>query len=105
MPELPASPQSINLIAMLGDALALFSAMFYAAYSIFLKVQIKEESRIDMQLFFGFVGLFNIALCWPVALVLHWLDIESLEFPDTNQAVIAILINVSGPNVSLYYNH
>jgi len=94
MPELPANPQSINLVAMLGDALALFSAMFYATYSIFLKVQIKEESRIDMQLFFGFVGLFNVTLCWPVALVLHWLGIESLEFPDSKQAVMAILVNM-----------
>ena len=66
-------------------------------YMIFLKVQIKEESRIDMQLFFGYVGLFNISLCWPVALLLHWLGVESLELPGTKEAVIAILINVSIP--------
>lgn len=62
---------------------------------IFLKVQIKEESRIDMQLFFGYVGLFNILLWWPVALLLHWLGVESLEFPSTNETVMAILVNVS----------
>lgn len=62
---------------------------------IFLKVQIKEESRIDMQLFFGYVGLFNILLCWPVALLLHWLGVETLELPGTREAVIAILVNVS----------
>ena len=84
-----------NLLAILGDILALFSALFYAMYLIFLKVQIKEESRIDMQLFFGYVGLFNILLCWPVALLLHWFGVESLEFPSTRDAVYAILINVS----------
>lgn len=73
----------------------MFSAMFYAIYLIFLKVRIKEESRIDMQLFFGYVGLFNIALCWPVALLLHWLGVESLEFPDTREAIFSILANVS----------
>ncbi|KAH0838399.1 hypothetical protein J3R83DRAFT_6706 [Lanmaoa asiatica] len=89
-----ANAQSVNSVAILGDFLALFSALFYAMYLIFLKVQIKEESRVDMQLFFGYVGLFNISLCWPVALLLHWLGVESLEFPDTKQAVLAILVNM-----------
>ena len=92
-----ANTQSINFVAVSGDIFALLSALFYAMYMIFLKVQIKEESRIDMQLFFGYVGLFNISLCWPVALLLHWLGVESLELPGTKEAVIAILINVSIP--------
>jgi len=41
----------------LGNILALLSALFYAMYVILLKVCIKAEYRIDMQLFFGFVGL------------------------------------------------
>jgi len=94
VPKLNANGQPINLVAILGDILALFSALFYAMYLIFLKVQIKEESRIDMQLFFGYVGLFNISLCWPVALLLHWLGVESLELPGTTEAVVAILINM-----------
>jgi len=94
-PTSTANAQSINLVAILGDILALLSALFYALYMIFLKVQIKEESRIDMQLFFGYVGLFNILLWWPVALLLHWLGVESLEFPSTNETVMAILVNVS----------
>lgn len=95
MPKPTANAQSVNLVAILGDTFALFSALFYAMYLIFLKVQIKEESRIDMQLFFGYVGLHNILLCWPVGLLLHWLGVESLEFPDTKGAVLAILANVS----------
>ncbi|KAI9572862.1 hypothetical protein HD554DRAFT_1377940 [Boletus coccyginus] len=90
----PTNAQSINLVAILGDILALLSALFYAFYMIFLKVQIKEESRIDMQLFFGYVGLFNVLLWWPVALLLHWLGVESLEFPSTNETVMAILVNM-----------
>jgi len=89
-----ANAQSINLIAISGDIFALLSALFYAMYMIFLKVQIKEESRIDMQLFFGYVGLFNVSLCWPIALLLHWLGVESLEWPGTTEAVIAILVNM-----------
>jgi solute carrier family 35 protein F5 len=55
---------------------------------------VKVESRIDMQLFFGFVGLFNILACWPVGFVLHYLGVEKFELPTTRNAVAAILINV-----------
>lgn len=77
-----------------GNVLALLSALFYAMYVILLKVCIKAEYRINMQLFFGFVGLFNILTCWPVALILHLTGAEILELPHTKQAVYAILINV-----------
>ncbi|KIK99044.1 hypothetical protein PAXRUDRAFT_823217 [Paxillus rubicundulus Ve08.2h10] len=94
VPEPTANTQSFNVLAVVGDILALLSALFYAMYLILLKVKIKEESRIDMQLFFGYVGLFNILLCWPVGLLLHWFGVEYLELPDTNHAVVAILINM-----------
>lgn len=80
---------------LLGDSLALLSAVFYALYVILLKVRIREESRIDMQLFFGFVGLVNILCCWPVGFFLHFTGVERFEFPSTQGAVIAILVNVS----------
>jgi solute carrier family 35 protein F5 len=80
---------------LLGDMLALISAIFYALYVILLKVRIRAESRVDMQLFFGFVGLFNIILCWPIGIVLHLTGTETLELPTTMRIVSAILINVS----------
>ncbi|KAF9229409.1 hypothetical protein BS17DRAFT_771414 [Gyrodon lividus] len=94
IPKPTANTQPANLLAVMGDILALLSALFYAMYLIFLKVKIKEESRIDMQLFFGYVGLFNLLLCWPVGLLLHWSGVEYFELPDTKHAVIAILINM-----------
>ena len=86
---------SVNSRATLGDILALISAVFYAIYVILLKVRIKSESRIDMQLFFGFVGLFNIIACWPIGIVLHLSGIEVFELPHSRTALSAILINVS----------
>lgn len=80
---------------LLGDFLALVSAVFYALYVILLKVQIKSENRIDMQLFFGFVGLFNILACWPIGLFMHIVGAERLELPPTSKVVVALLINVS----------
>ncbi|KAF7307021.1 hypothetical protein MIND_00495100 [Mycena indigotica] len=76
-----------------GDALALVSAIFYACYVILLKVRIRSESRIDMQQFFGYVGLFNILLCWPIALLLHVTGIETIQLP-SRDATAALLINM-----------
>ena len=42
------SLDAIRSRAMLGDGLALISAIFGAICVIFLKIRIKEESRVDM---------------------------------------------------------
>lgn len=92
------SEANINAITgpkpALGDFLALVSALFYALYVILLKVRIGSESRIDMQLFFGFVGLFNVLSCWPLGIMLHWSGIEPFELPTNRKEVIAIFINM-----------
>ncbi|KAG9314464.1 hypothetical protein JVU11DRAFT_5261 [Chiua virens] len=93
-PTLITHTQSGNFVATLGDIFALLSALFYAMYMVYLKVQIKDESRIDMQLLFGYMGVFIISLGWPVALLLHWLGLESLELPSTKEGVVAILVNM-----------
>ncbi|KAI0931924.1 hypothetical protein AcW1_000803 [Taiwanofungus camphoratus] len=80
---------------ILGDALALLSALFYALYVILLKVRIRQESRIDMQLFFGFVGLFNILFCWPIGIILHFTGVEKFELPHGSSVVLALLINMA----------
>lgn len=80
---------------LLGDLLALSSAVFYAFYVTLLKVRIRQESRINMQLFFGFVGLFNILFLWPLGLILHYTGAEPFELPSGGKAIGGILVNVS----------
>jgi solute carrier family 35 protein F5 len=80
---------------ILGDGLALISALFYALYVTLLKVKIKDESRINMQLFFGFVGLFNIILGLPLLVLFHFTKVETLELPRLYQEWIALLVNVN----------
>ena len=79
---------------MFGDALALISALFGAICVIFLKVHIKDESRVDMLLFYGFVGLFNLTLLWPIGVVLHLTGAENFGLPRTKQDLYAIITNV-----------
>jgi solute carrier family 35 protein F5 len=80
---------------LLGDCLALLSALCYALYVTLLKVRIRMESRINMLLFFGFVGLFNLLTCWPIGVVLHLTGVEVFELPQTGKAWGAIVLNVS----------
>ncbi|KAJ3800492.1 hypothetical protein GGU11DRAFT_677179 [Lentinula aff. detonsa] len=98
------STESDNLISTsifastrhsLGDFLAVFSAVFYSFYVILLKVRIRSESRIDMKLFFGFVGLYNIISCWPIGIILHLTGVERFELPSSNKAVGALLVNMA----------
>ncbi|KAG6911878.1 hypothetical protein DXG01_000125 [Tephrocybe rancida] len=79
---------------LLGDIMALISAIVYALYVTLLKVRIRIESRVDMQLFFGFVGLFNVLTCWVVGVVLHVSGVEPFELPTSSAVIKAILINM-----------
>ncbi|KAL2221795.1 hypothetical protein M432DRAFT_600444 [Thermoascus aurantiacus ATCC 26904] len=77
----------------LGDAMAAFSAILYGVYTIVMKKQVGDESRVNMQLFFGLVGLFNVLLLWPGFLVMHLTGIEPFALPDTDRVWTIVLVN------------
>ncbi|KAF9909133.1 hypothetical protein EC991_009043 [Linnemannia zychae] len=85
----PTAPKA----PLFGDFLALMSALFYGCYTVLLKVKIQNESRVNMSLFFGFVGLFNLVLLWPVFGVLHWTGVEPFELPHDSRVMWMIGIN------------
>jgi solute carrier family 35 protein F5 len=87
---------------LLGDFLALGSAIFYSLYITLLKLRIRDEARINMPLFFGFVGLFNIFLGAPVLGLLHVTKLELMEWPEARRAGIIIILNVGGLAAGLY---
>ena len=92
--EISEVTSSVDSKFILGDCLALLSACFYAFYVTYLKVHIKDESLIDMQLFFGFVGLSSVVICWPVGIILHVTGIETFQWPSAKGAIVAILFNM-----------
>ncbi|KAJ6644463.1 Solute carrier family 35 member F5 [Pseudolycoriella hygida] len=71
--------------------LALLSAFFYAAYLVLVKHKSDMEEKIDIPLFFGFVGLWNLLLMWPVFFVLNFTQIEPFELPSKRQFIVLIL--------------
>lgn len=72
---------------LLGDALALFSAMIYGLYSNELKRATQKAFPLDLHMptFFGLVGLINIVLLWPIFIILHVTGVEVFEWPPTAQ--------------------
>ncbi|KAL6238590.1 hypothetical protein BDW75DRAFT_14496 [Aspergillus navahoensis] len=85
----PKTPGEIAL----GDAMAAFSAVMYGVYTIVLKRQVGDESRVNMQLFFGLVGVFNMFLLWPGFVLLHLIGVEPFALPDTRRVWTIILVN------------
>jgi solute carrier family 35 protein F5 len=81
-PSNPSNASSWN--AVIGDLICLLSAVFYAIYTALLKVKLPEGSKIDLQLLFGFIGLFNIVFLWPFFFILDYFNVEKFVLPDAN---------------------
>ncbi|KAI9838139.1 MAG: hypothetical protein M1837_002634 [Sclerophora amabilis] len=84
--------KTANEVAI-GDAMALISAVLYGTYSVMMKRKIGNEDRVDMPLFFGLVGAFNIMFLWPGIVILHFSGVERFSLPPTNRVWEIILIN------------
>jgi solute carrier family 35 protein F5 len=78
---------------LVGDLLALLGAVFYGCYTTLLKLKIGDESRINMPLFFGFVGAFNLLLLWPFFPIFHFLGVEKFELPFSPSLWLMVLLN------------
>ncbi|KAL8999334.1 MAG: hypothetical protein Q9169_001760 [Polycauliona sp. 2 TL-2023] len=90
------SPQQISI----GDALALLGAVLYGVYTIVMKKKVGDEARVNMPLFFGFVGLFNTICLIPGFPILHYTGVERFELPATRRIWTIILVNSTASLVS-----
>ncbi|KAI8958890.1 hypothetical protein F5Y11DRAFT_334692 [Daldinia sp. FL1419] len=77
----------------IGDAMAFFSAVVYGLYVVVMKVRIGNEDRVNMPLFFGLVGIFNILFLWPLFIILHITGIEPFELPPSGKVWAIIILN------------
>lgn len=69
----------------IGDAMAFFSAIVYGIYIVVMKIRIGNEDRVNMPLFFGLVGTFNLLLLWPMFPILHYTGIEPVSRASVGQ--------------------
>lgn len=84
----------------LGDIMAAVSAILYGVYTIVMKKRVGDESRVNMPLFFGLVGLINAFMLWPGFLILHFTGFETFALPETGRIWRIILVR----EVSLYFS-
>jgi solute carrier family 35 protein F5 len=76
----------------IGDTMAFGSAIMYGLYTVVMKKRIGNEDRVNMPLFFGLVGLFNVVFLWPGFLILHFTGIETFQFPPTGKIWTIVLV-------------
>lgn len=77
----------------IGDAMAFVSAVLYGLYAVVMKKRIGDESRVNMPVFFGLVGLFNVLFMWPGFFILHFTSIEEFQLPPGGRVVTILLVS------------
>lgn len=78
---------------LIGNLLALAGAVLYGVYSTLLKREVGDETRVNMKIFFGFVGLFNLLFLWPSLIVLDFFGWEPFSLPKDPKVVVIIFVN------------
>jgi solute carrier family 35 protein F5 len=88
--------------ALLGDMLAIASAAVYACYTVFLKVKLGDEDRVNVSLFMGLAGLTSTLTTWPAFFLLHWSGLEVFEWPSSQAWASLVLLALVGSALSDY---
>ncbi|KAF5272416.1 hypothetical protein FQA39_LY07884 [Lamprigera yunnana] len=83
-----------------GAILSLISALSYASYLVFLRRKVDHEDKMNIPLFFGFVGFFNLILLWPLFFFLHYSNWETFEWPTKHQWLFLLLNGLIGTAIS-----
>ena len=86
--------------SLIGDVLAIVSAVCYGLYASFLRIRIKDETQVKMPMFFGFVGFFNMIFMWPFFFILHYTGLEPFELPSLYALLILTLNGLVGTVLS-----
>lgn len=68
------------------------NAPLLGIYTTLMKKRIGDEARVNMVLFFGFVGLFNLVTLLPGFLIFHYTGFEPFELPPTGRIWSIILV-------------
>ncbi|XP_077865118.1 solute carrier family 35 member F5-like [Saccoglossus kowalevskii] len=91
---------SDNDQVQLGAIWALCGALLYAIYLVLLKRKVDNEERLDIPMFFGFVGLFTFLLLWPCFFLLHYTHLEMFQLPNKMAWLYLVINGVVGTVLS-----
>lgn len=74
--------------------MAFASAIVYGIYIVVMKKKVGNEDRVNMPLFFGLVGFFNLIFLWPGLFILHFTGVESFTLPPTGKVWMIVLVSL-----------
>ncbi|KAL5005589.1 hypothetical protein ScPMuIL_016747 [Solemya velum] len=83
-----------------GALWALCGAILYSFYLVSLKRKCDHEDKLDIPMFFGFVGFFCTVLVWPVFFFLHLSGQEEFQWPNKEQWLYIALNGLLGTVLS-----
>ena len=86
-------PHKTQFQIAVGDSMAFVSAALFGVYAVLIKKRMGDESRVNMPLFFGLVGLMNVVLLWPGFIILHLTGIERFDVPPSGHVLTIVLTN------------
>ncbi|GFX99979.1 solute carrier family 35 member F5 [Trichonephila clavipes] len=79
-----------------GAVWSILGAFFYAAYVVLLRRKVDNEEMLDIPMFFGFVGLFNLLFLWPGFVFLHYTKVEEFQWPSNHQWLLLLCNGLIG---------
>ena len=86
-------PHKTRAQIAIGDSMAFFSAIVYGMYVTVMKRSVGNEDRVDMPLFFGLVGLFNVLFLWPGFFILHFTGVEPFALPPSGKVWAILMVS------------
>jgi solute carrier family 35, member F5 len=88
--------------AMIGDFLTLTAAALYAVYTVLIKVMMPEDCESDMMAFFGYLGLVNAIVFFPVLLIMQLSGVFNVFTIGRATLSVALLKGVSHTTISCF---
>ncbi|XP_076089175.1 solute carrier family 35 member F5-like [Mytilus galloprovincialis] len=83
-----------------GALWAVLGSMLYAFYLVSLRRNVDHEDKLDIPMFFGFVGFFCVIFIWPGFFITHYSKEETFQWPNGKQWLFICINGLIGTVVS-----